>query len=96
VLVVSELAFACVLLVGAGLLLRSFVRVLDVDLGFRPAHAITLPRRSRRVVRHAREAAAYIDEVLRASRACPASRRAGSPTRCRSARTARGACARKA
>jgi predicted permease len=36
-LVVSEIALACMLLVGAGLLLRSFLRVLDVDLGFRPA-----------------------------------------------------------
>jgi hypothetical protein len=41
-LVVSEVAFACVLLVGAGLLLRSFDQVLDVDLGFRPADAITM------------------------------------------------------
>jgi hypothetical protein len=39
-LVVSEVALACVLLVGAGLLLRSFLRVLDVDLGFEPSHAI--------------------------------------------------------
>jgi predicted permease len=39
VLVVSEMALACVLLVGAGLLLRSFLHVLDVDLGFQPSRA---------------------------------------------------------
>ena len=38
-LVISEIALACVLLVGAGLLLHSFLKVLDVDLGFQPAHA---------------------------------------------------------
>jgi predicted permease len=38
-LVITEIALACVLLVGAGLLLRSFVRVLDVDIGFEPARA---------------------------------------------------------
>jgi predicted permease len=38
-LVVTEIALACVLLVGAGLLLRSFLRVLDVDLGFDPNRA---------------------------------------------------------
>jgi predicted permease len=42
VLVVSEVALACVLLVGAGLLLRSFLRVLDVDLGFEPSHAAAI------------------------------------------------------
>ena len=39
ILVVTEVALACVLLVGAGLLLRSFIQVLDVDLGFQPQHA---------------------------------------------------------
>ncbi len=41
-LVVSEVALACVLPVGAGLLLRSFLRVLDVDLGFQPSRAAAI------------------------------------------------------
>ncbi|MDE3200492.1 MAG: ABC transporter permease [Acidobacteriota bacterium] len=42
ILVVSEVALACMLLVGAGLLLRSFLKVLDVDLGFQPARAAAI------------------------------------------------------
>ncbi len=42
ILVVSEVALACVLLVGAGLLMRSFLKVLDVDLGFRPSGAMVV------------------------------------------------------
>jgi predicted permease len=41
-LVVSEIALACVLLVSAGLLLRSFLKVLDVDLGFQPDRAASI------------------------------------------------------
>ena len=41
-LVVSEIALACVLLVTAGLLLRSFLKVLDVDLGFQPDRAASI------------------------------------------------------
>lgn len=41
-LVVAEVALAFVLLIGAGLLLRSFQRVLDADLGFEPAQAAVL------------------------------------------------------
>jgi predicted permease len=41
-LVVGEIAIALVLLAGAGLLLKSFVRLRAVDPGFDPRHAITL------------------------------------------------------
>ncbi|MGB9147179.1 MAG: ABC transporter permease [Acidobacteriaceae bacterium] len=41
-LVVAEVGLACVLLVGAGLLLRSFLKVLDIDLGFQPDHAASM------------------------------------------------------
>ena len=41
-LVVSEVALACVLLVSAGLLMRSFLKVLDVDLGFQPDRAAAI------------------------------------------------------
>jgi predicted permease len=41
-LVISEVALACILLVGAGLLLRSFLQVMDVDLGFKPDRAYAI------------------------------------------------------
>jgi putative ABC transport system permease protein len=40
-LVVTEIALAMILLLGAGLLLRSFQRVLETDPGFQPQHVLT-------------------------------------------------------
>ena len=70
-LVVSELAFACILLVGAGLLIRSFLRVLDVNLGFQPERAAALRiDPSFRIASFAQQNA-FVDDVLNRARAVP-------------------------
>jgi predicted permease len=76
-LVLSEIAFACVLLVGAGLLLRSFIRVLDVNLGFRPTRAMTIRVDPDRSYSTREQRTVYFDEVLRRVRAIPGVEGAG-------------------
>jgi predicted permease len=75
-LVVTEIAFACVLLVGAGLLIRSFLHVLDVNLGFQPERAVAV-----RVDPDSRIAnkdlPAYFSEVLRRAMSVPGVEAAG-------------------
>jgi len=75
VLVVSEVALACVLLVGAGLLLRSFLRVLDVDLGFEAdrAAAVKVDYNDQ----NAAQRGAILEEMLRRVKAIPGIEEAG-------------------
>jgi len=76
-LVVSEIAFACTLLVGAGLVMRSFLRVLDVDPGFQPEGVAALRiNPSFRLSSLARQNS-YVDEVLQRTRSLPGMRAAG-------------------
>ena len=70
-LVVSEIAFACVLLVGAGLLIRSLLSVLDVDMGFEPSRAVAIRVDPERQGMTRDERRAYVDDVLRLVRAVP-------------------------
>ena len=76
VLIVSEIALACVLLVGAGLLLRSFLRILDVDLGFEPSRAASIQLDYNDNGDPARRSV-YWQEVLRRVEAIPGVETAG-------------------
>ena len=77
VLVVSEIALACVLLVGAGLLIRSLIQVLDIDMGFQPSRSATIRVDPERQSMTRAEKTAYFDEVLRRVRAIPGIESAG-------------------
>lgn len=70
-LVVVEVALACVLLVGAGLLFRSFGALLEVDLGFEPQQAMAWRVDAPRSFASQAEAAQYLEGVKRAVAALP-------------------------
>jgi predicted permease len=70
-LVVSEIAFACILLVGAGLLIRSFLRVLDVNLGFQPERAAALRIDPSFRISSFAQQNSFIDNVLHNVRSAP-------------------------
>jgi predicted permease len=63
-LVVSEIAMACVLLVGAGLLVESFSKLLDVNLGFQPKHAAAWRLSPTRNFNSLLEANQYFDRLV--------------------------------
>ena len=71
-LVIAEVALSVALLIGAGLLLRSFSKLQDVKLGFEPANLLTmrisLPRNR---YQGDQEAWAFYTRLLRETRALP-------------------------
>ena len=77
-LVVSEIAFSLVLLACAGLLVRSMIRLINVDKGFSTDHVLTLSI-SPSPVRYAdaRKEIIYIQQITQSVRALPGVREAG-------------------
>jgi predicted permease len=76
-LVIVEFALAVVLLVGAGLLIRSFLAVISVDPGFEPQHVLTVRIALPNAARRATFYAAALDRV----RAVPGVQAAGAVDR---------------
>jgi predicted permease len=77
ILVVAEVALACVLLVGGGLLLRSFARVLDTELGFEPRDAVAWRVDTDRSFDTHEEAVAFYDRLIASVAAVPGVEAAG-------------------
>ena len=77
--VVAEVALALLLSVGAGLMLRSFARLISVDPGFSPEHLLTMhiwtsPARYHDNLKRSQ----YFDRVLAEIRSAPGVQAAGS------------------
>ena len=89
VLVASQVAFAFMLLIGAGLLLASFERVLRIEPGFDPEHLLTArSHRRRRAIRTTPQLQAFADRLLASIRtAAGRDRGRASPPTSRSAGT---------
>jgi predicted permease len=64
VLVVAQISLACVLLIGSGLLIHSFVQVLNVKIGFEPRQAIAWQLDSTRDFRNLDERSSYYDRAI--------------------------------
>jgi predicted permease len=76
-LVVIEIAFACVLLVGAGLLLRSFNQVLQVNPGFEPENAAAWRVDPNQQYKTQAQQNSYFSDILNRVRAIPGVKAAG-------------------
>lgn len=74
---VAEVALALVLLVGGGLLLKSFVKVLDVELGFEPEGAVAWRVDTNRRFESRTARAAFYDDLVARVEAVPGVEGAG-------------------
>lgn len=82
-LVVSEIALSLILLIGAGLLARSFVRQTEVSLGFNPHHILMADvRRAATVSFDSQEQFAFFHAVLKRVRVLPGVQQAAVTTHC--------------
>jgi putative ABC transport system permease protein len=80
-LVALEVALSLMLLVGAGLMLRSLMRLMDVDLGFEPQRLITMDLSlSGQRYESPQKQAAFFDEVLQRLGSLPSVLSAGATT----------------
>ena len=79
-LVVAEIALALVLLVGAGLLVRSFARLISVDPGFTPENTLALQVHVYEQYPQPEQQAAFFEETLFRLSALPGVQAAGGTT----------------
>jgi predicted permease len=79
-LVSAEVALSLVLLAGAGLMVRSFVNLLDVDPGFAPEGALAMDVTLPGAYREPERVAAFFEELAGRARALPGVTAAGVTT----------------
>src|SRR5262249_54972299 len=77
-LVVSEVALALLLLTGAGLMLRSFIRLMSVDPGFDPQNTLTMVIGLPQSKYQPPQRAAFFQQLLDRLRALPGVRSVGA------------------
>jgi len=77
-LVVSEVALALALLTGAGLMLRSFIRLMSIDPGLDPRNVLTVDIRLSRSKYSRAQQAAFFQRLLERLRAIPGIQAAGA------------------
>lgn len=76
-LVISQIALACMLLIGTGLLVRSFIEVMNVKLGFQPDHVVAWRADTSQSFAIPQERINYYERLLTRMRAVPGVQSAG-------------------